>query len=88
MPGPSFSSLSIADPFDPARFANHSAFCLYLGESFWLTAKRARQCIQDVLDATSGYAEQVMALKRVPAGQRNQLAEVVRTERQLLLTQL
>lgn len=70
-----------AIPFDPAGYEDHGAFFVDLGRCFGMTDDQVHCCIQDALDATVSCGERVMALKRVPMQQREQLAEIMQKER-------
>ncbi len=77
-------NLVSAIPYDPAGYEDHGAFFVELGKRFGLAPKQVQLCIDDALDATSSYAESVMALGRVPLRQREQLVGIVEKERLLL----
>lgn len=77
-------NLVSAIPFDPADFSDHGAFFVALGKRYGLSSRLTRQCVEDALEATDGYAAQVMALERVPLQQRQQLASIVEKERKLV----
>lgn len=77
-----------AIPFDPSGHADHALFFLDLGTSLGLSARQARQCVRDALDATSTYAERLMELGRVPLAQRRRLVAVAVAERALMSRQL
>jgi len=77
-------NLVSAIPFDPAGYPDHGAFFVALGKHFGLSPKQTRQTVQDTLEATQDYAQQVMGLQRVPLRQRQQLVQVVNRERELL----
>jgi serine/threonine-protein kinase HipA len=81
-------NLVSAISFDPSGHTDHGAYFTYLGDSFGLSTRQVRQCIQDTLAVTSAYAEQVMALDRVPLQQRRQLIDIVQRERGLIQSQL
>lgn len=78
-------NLVSAIPFDPSGYADHAVYFIELGEKFGLSNDKVKECINDALKATKDYKEGVMSLKRVPMKQRQQLAEIARTERRLLL---
>lgn len=73
-----------AIPYDASEYDDQGTFFTLLGKSFGLPKDKIRQCIQDALDSTSSYIERFMELDRVPLNQRNQLLEIVQTERLLL----
>jgi hypothetical protein len=81
-------NLVSAIPFDPTGHADHGGYFMDLGGAFGLTTRQVRRCLQQAIEATSTYDEQVMALERVPLQQRRQLVEIVQRERGLLQTQL
>jgi serine/threonine-protein kinase HipA len=77
-------NLVSAIPFDPGEFTDHGAYFVALGIHFGLSRTRVAQCLEEALDATSSYAERVMALSRVPLKQRQQLVDIANNERVLL----
>jgi serine/threonine-protein kinase HipA len=81
-------NLISAIPFDPSSYADRGAYFLELGPAFGLSAIQVRRCIEHALEGTSSYTARVQALDRVPLQQRRQLAEIVATERALLVRQL
>lgn len=70
--------------FDASGYEDHGAFFVELGKTFDLSAEKIKQCIHEALEATSSYAERVVALERVPLRQRSQLVDIVEKERLLL----
>lgn len=77
-------NLVSAIPFDPSDYPDHGAFFVALGAHFGLTRGRSSECIAEALTVTETYSERVMTLARVPLKQRQQLVEIVQTERTLL----
>jgi serine/threonine-protein kinase HipA len=77
-------NLISAIPFDPSDYADRGEFFIHLGESFGLPKNRISDCIEQTLEATKSYIDQVMALENVPIQLRQQLAEISRIERQNL----
>ena len=73
-----------AIPYDPAGYEDHGAFFVDLGRCFGITQDQVHVCIQDALDATASCGERVMELKRVTVQQREQLVEIMQTERLVL----
>ncbi len=71
-------------PFDASQYADHGEFFIALGERFGLSGRQTERCIEAALDATADYTAQVMALKKVPKRQREQLQAIARRERELL----
>lgn len=78
-------NLVSAIPFDPADYPDHGAYFVSLGKQFGLKPEKVKAIIDDALQITKDYMERVMSLNRVPMKQRQQLAEIARTERRLLL---
>jgi serine/threonine-protein kinase HipA len=78
-------NLVSAIPFDPSDYKDHGVYFVELGGMFGLKDDKVKECIDDALKATAKYGERVMALERVPMKQRQQLVEIARTERRLLL---
>jgi serine/threonine-protein kinase HipA len=81
-------NLISAIPFDPSAYADHGEFFAELGQSFSLSDRQIRQCIEKVLDATGEFPARLSALQRVPEPQRLQLSAIVDAERALLRRQL
>ncbi|MBI1424249.1 MAG: hypothetical protein GC149_12330 [Gammaproteobacteria bacterium] len=77
-------NLVSAIPFDPSGYQDHGDYFVVLGKRFGLSPKQTQHCIDESLHATTTYAEQVMALTRVPVRQRQQLQDIVNKERSLL----
>lgn len=77
-------NLVSAIPFDPTEFSDHGAFFVAVGKRFRLPSRLRRQCVEDALDITRNYSQEVMELDRVPLQQRQQLASLVHKERELL----
>lgn len=77
-------NLVSAIPFDPAGFPDHGAYFVALGRRYGLSSRLARQCVEDALQATETYNEQVMQLERAPLKQRQQLNNIAARERELL----
>jgi serine/threonine-protein kinase HipA len=73
-----------AIPFDPTKYNSHTEFFIDLGHQFGLDQEQTRQSIQHTLEHTRSYVERIMALKRVPLRQRQQLIEIANHERQQL----
>lgn len=77
-------NLISAIPFDPTGHPDHGEYFVALGKHFGLSSKLTQRCITEALDSTKTYAEQVMALSRVPINQRQQLVSIVDQECKLL----
>ncbi len=73
-----------AIPFDASEYTDHGEFFIALGEHFGLSSQQTERCIEAALDATADYATRVMALKKVPKRQREQLQAIAQHERELL----
>lgn len=79
-------NLLSAIPFDAAGYADHGAYFTALGQAFGLSGTQVARCVDDALEATADFGEQLQALTRVPAAQRRLLHEIVVSERALLAT--
>lgn len=77
-------NLVSAIPFDPSDYPDHGAYFVALGKRFGLSHKLTHECINEAMQATALYSEEVMTLSRVPERQRTQLVEIVNHERSLL----
>jgi hypothetical protein len=74
-----------AIPFDPSDYKDHGVYFVELGGMFGLEPGKVKECINDALKATKDYNERVMSLNKVPMKLRQQLVEIARTERRLLV---
>jgi len=81
-------NLVSAIPFDPSGYADHGEFFVSLGGSFGLSGQEIQGCLGKALAATADFPERLMALQRVPEGQRLQLRDIVASERALLTGRL
>jgi len=77
-------NLVSAIPFDASGYADRGQFFIYLGKTFGLPRKKIQDCIDQSLDATTSYIDQVMGLNNVPLQLRKQLAEICLKERNSL----
>jgi serine/threonine-protein kinase HipA len=80
-------NLVSAIPFDPAGYPNHAAFFVALGSTFKLSKLTVRRCIQEVLEATDSYLEQILSLPTVPEPQKEALKTIVLNERKMLASE-
>lgn len=77
-------NLISAIPFDPSGYQDQGAFFVALGKFFGLSGDKVHQCVEEALEVTASYRDRVMELDRLPLLQRQQLVDIVKTERQLL----
>ena len=80
-------NLVSAIPFDPEDYPNHAAFFVALGRVFKLSKLTVRRCIQEALEATDSYIEQVLSLSTVPKAQKEALKKIVSKERKMLASE-
>lgn len=81
-------NLVSAIPFDPAGYANHGAFFVALGRAFRLPRHAVRRCIEETLDATASYPQQLLSLSSVPWPQREGLSRIAARERKILAAEM